>query len=139
MPVQPAILAGGKGTRMRSVSDTPKVLLPLGDKPILVHQLEWLKAAGFDEVLLCLGYQADEVRAVLGDGSACGLQLQYHVENQPRGTAGAVKDLGDAVEDDLTHSETLDRRTAGCIRDETISAQRVDADLGCGHGHPCQR
>ena len=45
MPVQAAILAGGKGTRMRSVSDTPKVLLPLGDKPILVRQLEWLKAA----------------------------------------------------------------------------------------------
>ena len=53
---------------MRSVSDTPKVLLPLGDKPILVHQLEWLKAAGFEEVFLCLGYGAEpEWLALLGE------------------------------------------------------------------------
>jgi NDP-sugar pyrophosphorylase family protein len=101
MPVQAAILAGGKGTRMRSVSDTPKVLLPLGDKPILVHQLEWLHAAGFASVHLCLGYQAKQVEDALGDGSRFGIDIHYQVEDQPRGTAGAVKDLGAAAGDDL--------------------------------------
>lgn len=101
MPIQAAILAGGEGTRMRSVSDTPKVLLPLGDKPIIAHQLEWLAKSGFSDVFLCLGYQSDVVQEALGDGSKFGLQINYHVERQPRGTAGAVKDLGDALGDDL--------------------------------------
>jgi NDP-sugar pyrophosphorylase family protein len=101
MTVQATILAGGEGTRMRSVSDVPKVLLPLGGKPILAHQLEWLKKSGFSEVFLCLGHQADVVKDALGDGSRFGLQINYQVEASPRGTAGAVKDLGDALGDDL--------------------------------------
>jgi mannose-1-phosphate guanylyltransferase len=99
--VQAVILAGGEGTRMRSVSDTPKVLLPLGGKPIIVHQLEWLQKAGFSKVFLCLGYRADLIKAALGDGSRFGLTIDYRVESSPRGTAGAVKDLGDAMGDDL--------------------------------------
>ena len=82
MPVQAAILAGGKGMRMRSVSDTPKVLLPLGDKPILVHQLEWLKNSGFSEVFLCLGHQSDVIQEALGDGSRYGLKINYKIEDR---------------------------------------------------------
>jgi NDP-sugar pyrophosphorylase family protein len=96
-----AILAGGKGTRMSAFSNTPKVLLPLGDKPILVHQLEWLKEAGFADVILCLGFQAKQVQDALGDGGEYGLKINYQVETEPRGTAGAVKDLGDIAGDDL--------------------------------------
>jgi NDP-sugar pyrophosphorylase family protein len=86
---------------MRSVSDTPKVLLPLGDKPILVHQLEWLKNSGFSEVFLCLGHQSDVIQEALGDGSRYGLKINYKIEKEPRGTAGAVRDLGSAMGDDL--------------------------------------
>lgn len=101
MPVKAAILAGGKGMRMRSVSETPKVLLPLGGKPILVHQLEWLRRSGFSEVFLCLGHQSDVIREALGDGSRYGLNIIYQVEKQPRGTAGAARDLAIAGGDDL--------------------------------------
>jgi mannose-1-phosphate guanylyltransferase len=101
MPVQAAILAGGEGTRMSSFSDTPKVLLPLGDKPILVHQLEWLKQSGFSEVFLCLGHRADEIMEALGDGSRYGLRIDYRVENVARGTAGAVKDIEESLSGDL--------------------------------------
>jgi NDP-sugar pyrophosphorylase family protein len=101
MPVQAAILAGGEGTRMSSFSDTPKVLLPLGGKPILVHQLEWLKQSGFSEVFLCLGHRADEIMEALGDGSRYGLRIDYRVENVARGTAGAVKDIEESLSGDL--------------------------------------
>jgi NDP-sugar pyrophosphorylase family protein len=86
---------------MRSVSDTPKVLLPLGDKPILVHQLEWLKRSGFSEVCLCLGYQSDVIQEALGESSPPGLKIHYQVEETPRGTAGAVRDIGRTTGDDL--------------------------------------
>jgi NDP-sugar pyrophosphorylase family protein len=101
MPVQAVILAGGEGTRMSSYSDTPKVLLPLGDKSILVHQLEWLKKSGFTEVFLCLGHRADEVMEALGDGSRYGLRIDYRVEDEARGTAGAVKDIEESLTGDL--------------------------------------
>jgi mannose-1-phosphate guanylyltransferase/phosphomannomutase len=101
MPIQAAILAGGEGTRMRSLSDTPKVLLPVGGKPILAHQLAWLKRYGFARAFLCLGYRADVIEKVMGDGSEFGVHIDYRVEDSPRGTAGAVKDLGDSLEDDL--------------------------------------
>ena len=101
MPIQAAILAGGAGTRMRSLSDTPKVMLPLGGKPILVRQLEWLKKAGFSDIFLCLGHQADVISEALGDGSRFGIRIDYRLESEPRGTAGAVRDLGAALQGDL--------------------------------------
>jgi mannose-1-phosphate guanylyltransferase/phosphomannomutase len=101
MSIQVAILAGGKGTRMSGYSDTPKVLLPINGRPILVHQLEWLKSSGFNEVFLCLGHQADLIEKQLGDGSEFGIKIHYRVENEARGTAGAAADLADEIEDSL--------------------------------------
>lgn len=90
---QAAIVAGGEGLRMRAVSALPKPLLPVGDRPLVERQLDWLTAAGFSDVFLCLGYRPDEFRERLGDGSRWGLKLHYRVEASPRGTAGAVADL----------------------------------------------
>lgn len=98
---QAAILAGGQGTRMRSLTRAPKALLPVNGRPLLTHQLEWLKTAGFEEIFLCLGYEANQVRDTFGDGSESGVRLKYQVEESPRGTAGAVRDLGSAIFEDL--------------------------------------
>ncbi|PCI40754.1 MAG: hypothetical protein COB53_00220 [Elusimicrobia bacterium] len=98
---QATILAGGQGTRMRSFTHEPKALLPVHGRPLLAHQLEWLQKAGFEEVFLCLGYRADRVREVFKDGSEYGVSLIYQVEESPRGTAGAVRDLGSAITGDL--------------------------------------
>lgn len=94
MVIQAAILAGGQGLRMRGLDPGPKALLPVKGKPLLEHQLERLKKAGFDEVILCLGYRAEDVRRRFADGARWGLRLDYRVETVPRGTAGAVRDLG---------------------------------------------
>ncbi|MBI5882907.1 MAG: nucleotidyltransferase family protein [Elusimicrobia bacterium] len=97
-----AILAGGRGERMKPATDEcPKPMLPVGGKPLLEHQLEWLKRSGVTEVHLCVGYKAETVRAHFGDGSAWGVSLRYSLEAVPRGTAGAVKDLGDWGGEDL--------------------------------------
>ncbi len=86
------ILAGGLGTRLRPrFGELPKPLAPLGGRPFLARQLEWLSAAGVREAVLCTGHGADQVRETLGDGSAFGVALRYSVEPEPLGTGGALQ------------------------------------------------
>jgi NDP-sugar pyrophosphorylase family protein len=70
----------------------PKPMVPVAGKPILEHQLGWLKRAGVKQAVMCLGYKAEIVKAYFGDGSRWGLGLDYSVETEPRGTAGCVED-----------------------------------------------
>ena len=77
-PMKAFVLAGGLGTRLRArFGDLPKPLAPIGGRPFLERQLEWLAAHGVREVVLCVGHGADQVRATLGDGarSACALAV----------------------------------------------------------------
>lgn len=88
-----AVLCGGKGTRIASLSgDLPKALVPVGGEPFLAHQLRWLRAQGATEVVLLTGYQGAAVRAYAGDGAPFGLRIRYSDDGDTlRGTAGAVK------------------------------------------------
>lgn len=98
--VEAVIVAGGRGERLRpAVDGLPKPMLPVGGRPLLEHQLEWLKASGFGQVHLCLGYKAQAISSFFGDGARLGLSLLYHVETRPRGTAGCVKDIAPALKD----------------------------------------
>jgi len=86
------VLAGGFGTRLQSrFGDLPKPLAPLGGRPLLERQIEWLAGHGVREVVLCTGYGADQVRETLGDGSRFGVRLFYSAETEPLGTAGALR------------------------------------------------
>jgi mannose-1-phosphate guanylyltransferase len=90
--VQALVLAGGEGTRLRPLTSTiPKPVVPLAGRPLIVYMLEWLRSHGVTEVILACGFMADDVRAVLGDGSALGLRLVYVEEPRPLGTGGALK------------------------------------------------
>jgi mannose-1-phosphate guanylyltransferase len=90
--MQAVILAGGEGTRLRPLTSTiPKPVVPLADRPFIVHMLEWLKGHGVDDVVLSCGFLASGVRNVLGDGEALGLRIRYVEESHPLGTAGPVK------------------------------------------------
>ena len=71
----------------------PKPMVPVAGKPILEHQLGWLKRSGVEQALMCLGYKAEIVKAYFGDGSRYGLKLDYSIETSPRGTAGCVRDV----------------------------------------------
>ena len=86
------VLAGGLGTRLKPrFGDLPKPLAPLGGRPFLARQLEWLAARGVTRAVILAGYGADQVREALGDGAAFGVALEYSVESEPLGTGGALK------------------------------------------------
>ena len=86
------ILAGGKGERLRPLTDSlPKPLVPLNGKPILWHQVEWLKQVGVTNVIFLVGYRWTMVREYFGDGSSFGIKPVYSVETNPLGRGGAIK------------------------------------------------
>ena len=95
------ILAGGEGTRLRSVTgDLPKPMVPLVGKPVMERIIELLRAQGFLEICAALCYHPEPIMAHFGDGSAFGVQLEYRLETEPRGTAGSVLACRDFYQDE---------------------------------------
>jgi len=94
------ILAGGKGSRLGPYTTVlPKPLLPIGDHAILDVVVRQLEGADFRRLTLAVGYLSHLVRAVMGDGSRYGVEIDYHEEQEPLGTVGAlatIEDLDDS-------------------------------------------
>ncbi|WP_417530034.1 N-acetylmuramate alpha-1-phosphate uridylyltransferase MurU [Marinobacter lipolyticus] len=85
------ILAAGKGERMRPLTlTTPKPLLEAGGKPLIVHHLEHLKHAGFEQVIINHAWLGDQIEHALGDGDRFGLRIEYSRESSPLETAGGI-------------------------------------------------
>ncbi len=77
-PTQAVILAGGRGERLRPLTDTmPKPMLPFHGRPFLTYLLDQLRTQGVQEVLLLVGYLAGQIRDYFGDGSGWGLRIRY--------------------------------------------------------------
>ena len=86
-----AITAGGLGLRLASViGELPKVLVPVGGKPVLEHQLELAAANGVHEVTIFAGHRSEKIREFVGDGSRFGLKVRLLTEDEPLGNAGAI-------------------------------------------------
>jgi mannose-1-phosphate guanylyltransferase len=97
---QAVIMVGGKGTRLRPLTDTrPKPILPVLDKPCLMYLIESLARAGISEIILACGYKSEKMAYEIGNGGNLGIDIEYSYENQPMGTAGAIKLLEDRLED----------------------------------------
>jgi NDP-sugar pyrophosphorylase family protein len=91
--MQCVILAGGLGTRMKSVeARKPKTLLDVAGKPFAAWQLEWLASHGVNEIVYCIGHLGEQIIDFVGDGSYWNLNVTY-VDEGPNllGTAGALK------------------------------------------------
>ena len=87
------LLAAGRGTRMRELTaELPKPMIKVRGKPILLHIVEGLQAAGIKDFLIIVGYQGDAVRDYFGDGTCFGLQIKYATQVVQDGT-GRVVDL----------------------------------------------
>ena len=86
------MLAAGRGERMRPLSDaTPKPLVRLAGKPLIVYHLERLAAAGVRYVVINTAYLADQFPALLGDGTRFGLRIRYSYEGEtPLETGGGM-------------------------------------------------
>lgn len=91
--MQVVILAGGLGTRLRSVaSNIPKALVPVAGRPFVYHQLDLLRRQGFCEILMCIGYLGEQIESQLGDGRQLGMSVRYSRESEGAllGTGGAL-------------------------------------------------
>ena len=87
------ILAAGRGQRMRPLTDhTPKPLLPVHGKPLIVWHLEALARAGVREVVINTAWLEEQIPAALGDGSRWGLRIHYSMEGRDHG--GALETAG---------------------------------------------
>jgi MurNAc alpha-1-phosphate uridylyltransferase len=85
------ILAAGRGTRMKNVSqNTPKALLLVNNKPLIVRHLENLKKIGIEEVIINLCHHAEKIKALLEDGHQFGIKIHYSNECEPLETGGGI-------------------------------------------------
>ena len=87
------ILAAGHGTRMKPLTDhTPKPLLKVGGKPLIVWHIEKLKKAGFQDIIINIAWLGDQIPKALGDGSQFGVNLEYSDEQKDGAleTAGGI-------------------------------------------------
>lgn len=97
------VLAGGLGTRLRSVvPDMPKPMALVQDKPFLEYLLEYLNKQGVTKAILSVGYMWQEIEKYFGDRFK-NIDLVYSVENEPLGTGGAIKQALGFVESEYVY------------------------------------
>ena len=90
-PGSAVIMAGGFGTRLHPLTEeTPKSMLPVGDRPLLEIMIEQLRNVGVGRVHLATHHQSEKISGHFGDGSEFGIDIAYVDEERPLGTAGAL-------------------------------------------------
>jgi UDP-N-acetylglucosamine diphosphorylase / glucose-1-phosphate thymidylyltransferase / UDP-N-acetylgalactosamine diphosphorylase / glucosamine-1-phosphate N-acetyltransferase / galactosamine-1-phosphate N-acetyltransferase len=89
---QAVLLAAGRGTRMRDLTnELPKPMLEVRGKPILSHIVEGLRGAGVGQFFVIVGYRAEVVRQLFGDGTRFGVAIEYATQLMQDGTGKAVE------------------------------------------------
>lgn len=90
--MQALILAGGLGIRLGSmVTEVPKPLLLVGERPFLEYQILQLRRHNLTNIILCIGYLGQKIRQYFGDGDSWGVNINYSDEKEALGTGGAIK------------------------------------------------
>ncbi len=128
------ILAAGRGERMRPLTDhTPKPLLPVGGKPLIVWHIERLRAAGFTELVINHAHLGHRLEEALGDGAAFGVNIAWSPEASALETAGGIRHalplLGDAAFV-VVNGDVFCDADFGALR---AAAQGLDADGPLAH------
>lgn len=102
---QAVILAGGRGTRLGNLTDaTPKPLLPAAGKPFIAYLIDWLVRHGIEDIVLSVGYLAEQFSTFLDDRSWHGpagepVRLRLVEEDKPAGTGGALRYVGELLDE----------------------------------------
>ncbi len=92
------ILAGGRGKRLRPITDyVPKPLVPLNNIPIIDWQIKYLKNFGVDERIICTGYKAEMIQHFFSMKNNFGMKIKFSIEKTPLGTGGAIKQAGKLI------------------------------------------
>ena len=130
------ILAGGKGTRLKPITDTiPKPMVEICGKPVLEHQVLILKKYGITDIYITVGYLGEKIEAYFGNGKIFGVNIYYIYESMPLGTSGALKYLEDNINEDflLIYGDVffnikLDELIAFHYRC-SVSSKKIDATI----------
>ncbi len=94
------ILAGGLGTRLQPYTTfMPKPMLPLGEKPLLEHLIDWNKKNGIKSIVLCVSYLKKTIEDYFEDGKRFGAKIEYANANRPLATAGQLKTAEKFIDD----------------------------------------
>ena len=97
--IKAVILVGGPGTRLQPLTDSiPKSLVPVLNRPFMEHTFAYLKHYGIEDIILTLNYLPETIRDYFGDGGQVGVRLSYYIEEEPLGTAGAVKNAEECLD-----------------------------------------
>ncbi len=100
--MQAVLLAGGLGTRLKSVvSDRPKPMALIEGKPFMEYVVHELSRHGITEIIFAVGYKGSMVEAYFGDGKRFGVTVSYAYEEELLGTAGAIKNAGRMITEDF--------------------------------------
>jgi len=100
VPVDALIMAGGRGERLRPLTDNlPKPMLKVGEKPILEHNIDRLSRYGVSNFHISLGYLGDKISSHFGNGESKELNINYITEDMPLGTIGAAGKIKDFKND----------------------------------------
>ena len=136
------ILAGGLGTRLRPYTTIiPKPLVPVGDRPVLEHIIRGLARCGVDRVDVCVGHLGHLIRLYLTQADLPDVDLAFHWEDEPLGTAGALRAVPGLDETAIVMNgdvlTTLDYGALVEYHEEreaaltiAMHAKRVNIDLG---------
>ena len=136
------ILCAGEGERLRPLTlTTPKPLLPIGDRPLIDHTIDWLVDYRISDLFINLHHLGDKIEAHLNDGSSYGAHITYSHEEQLQGTAGALRAFADLIDEpfvvvygdiltqfDLGKLEAFHRAHGGM---GTLVVQRTDRPHDC--------
>lgn len=99
--MQAIIIAGGRGTRISSITTKiPKSLLPLNHKPLLDHSINYLKKNGCDNIIVCCGHLGEKIKKY-ADRNNYGIPIRLSFESKPIGTAGPLHLIKNLLEDEF--------------------------------------
>lgn len=98
--MESVILAGGLGTRLLPYTIfMPKPMLPLGEKPLLEHIIEWNLQNGIKDIILCISYLGKVIQDYFGDGERFDVSIRYATSHRPLSTAGQLRTAADLISD----------------------------------------
>ena len=95
------ILAGGRGKRLRPITDKiPKPLILINNLPLIERSIKYLKKFGITDIIICSGYKSKQIENFLQKKKNFNCKIEFSIERSPLGTAGAIKKATQKISDD---------------------------------------